>query len=131
MAKEDAMKKNEIKIPKNFGYALGRVLFDESDQGIYDFVGDFCNDHPKVKEELKDLLKLIAQIQDEEARGMIEWYIKNFPDFFGQSLLTIGFALGQAYEITDSRVQKDIDFVWRKMKEQKLFFIYPRQKKAA
>jgi hypothetical protein len=129
MAREEIMKKDEIKIPKNFGHALGGVLFDESDQNIFDFAVDFCNDHPKVKRRLSEVLKLIAQIEDEEARKSVEYYVKNLPDIFTESLLTIGFALGQAYEATDSGVKKDIDLVWKTMKEGKLFFIYPRHKR--
>ena len=125
------MKKDGMKISENFGYALGGIFLDESDQGIFDFASDFCNNHPKVKKRLKETLKSIEQIQDEEVRKSVEYYVKFLPDIFTESLLTIGFALGQVYEAKDSRVQKDIDLVWKTMKEWKLFFIYPRHKKAA
>jgi hypothetical protein len=125
------MKKDEMKIPKNFGHALGGIFFEESDQGIFDFAIDFCNNHPRVKKLLKQTLEAIKGIQDEKVRKSAKYSIEMFPDIFTESLLTIGFALGQAYETNDSRVQKDIDLVWKTMKEWKLFFIYPRHKKAA
>ncbi len=120
-----------MKIPKDFGEALGVVLFDESQQTMCDFAVDFCNDHPRIREAFQGALEDIAQVPDEKTRKSLKWYIETFPDFYWQSLLTLGFALGQAYEVPDSKVQKDIDFVWKAMKERSLFSMYPKRKKAA
>jgi hypothetical protein len=45
--------------------------------------------------------------------------------------LTVGFALGQQIDIITPEAQKEIDFVRKRLREEKMFFIYPKEKKAA
>jgi hypothetical protein len=123
------MKTMKTKVPKDFGESLHLSLFDESQHNICDFTVDFCNAHPKVREDLNMILGEVDEIQDEKLRSGVKWSMESLPDYYAKCHLMIGFALGQAYEVPNSEVEKDIDLFWKIAKEWGLFSIYPKRRK--
>ena len=127
----------KTKMPKKFGMGITGNLFEES--GCfepYPFLVKLCEQVAKADKrerdefhgKLKDILEAINSPKIKEDLKM--WWLKVLPHQYCNVYLTVGFALGQHIDIITPEAQKEIDFVWKRLKEEKMFFIYPKEKKA-
>jgi hypothetical protein len=130
--------KKKSKIPKKFGQGITGNLFKESEYGnMYGTFSRICEETTKADKEdgnehhdkLKEILKVIKN--PEIKKDLKHWWLNVLPHWYSNVYLTVGFALGQHIDIITPEAQKEIDFVWKRLREEKLFFIYPREKKAA
>jgi hypothetical protein len=128
----------KTKMPKKFGMGITGNLFEES--GCfepYSFLIKLCEETTKADKEdgdelhnkLKEILKAIKNPEIE--KELKHWWLNALPHWYSNVYLTVGFALGQHIDIITPEAQKEIDFVWKRLREAKMFFIYPRHKKAA
>jgi len=124
----------KTKMPKKFGMGITGNLFEES--GCfepYPFLIRLCEenkeDHKESDDQLKKILKAISD--SEIQKELKYWWLNALPHWYSNIYLTVGFALGQHIDIITPEAKKEIDFVWKRLREEKLFFIYPREKKAA
>jgi len=104
-------------IPKDLGHEITLPFFDASNQRFYDLLGNFCKGLPEVREELKD----------PEEKEKAEWFL-SFPAPYTNILLAIGFVLGQKFDLINQEALDEMDYIWRRIKEEDWFFVYPREK---
>jgi hypothetical protein len=104
-------------IPKDLGHEITLPFFDASNQRFYDLLGDFCKELPGVREQLRD----------PEEKEKAEWFL-SCPDPYTNILLAIGFVLGQKFDLINQEALDEINYIWRRIKEEDWFFVYPREK---
>ncbi len=130
----------KTKMPREFGSGITGNLFEESGSDFepYSFLAKLCEETAKTNKEesynelhgkLKEILKVINNPEIE--KELKHWWLEVLPYWYSNVYLTVGFALGQNIDIITPEAREEIDFVWKRLREEKLFFIYPREKKAA
>jgi hypothetical protein len=130
--------RKKAKMPKEFGNGITGNLFEECGRfEPYPFLTRLCEESAKLnkedKKEIDDQLKEFQKaIGEPKIRKELKfWWEDSLPHRYANIYLTVGFALGQRIDIIEPEAQREIDFVWQRLREESLFFIYPKEKKAA
>lgn len=111
--------KKKTTIPEDLGHGITTPFFNASDQRFYDLLGDFCKGLPEVKGELKD----------PETKEKVEWFL-SCPDPYTNILLSIGFVLGQKFDLINQEALEEMEFIWEWMREKDWFSLYPRERRS-
>lgn len=128
--------RKKIKFPKNFGHGITGQLMEECGAyGFYEFLAEFSREVAKkdksFKENSVERRQDLNKIKEPEVRKDVEELLESASHDYVNTYLTVGFALGQRLDILESSAQKEIDYIWQRLREEKLFFVYPRDRKAA
>jgi hypothetical protein len=111
--------KKKMTYPENFGHEITLPFFDASNQQFYDLIANLCRKLPEIKEQLRDT----------EEREKAEWFL-SCPDPYINILLAVGFVLGQKFDLINQEAIEEMDYIWKRIKEEDWFFIYPRERKS-
>ncbi len=128
--------KKKMRMPKKFGDGITGQIFEANGCcDLYEFFGDLCEEARKknkslLKERLKEDRRILDKVDNPELKKELTEHFLYCRHNFSDIYLAIGFSLGQRLDILTPEAQKEIDYVWQRLREEGIFFTYPRKKAA-